>query len=113
MSKVYKCDSCGVVMEDPYSENMKEFYIGADCDMCGVFPMPTKRKQTIHLCDDCYKGLHRIARKDENKADAVEVVRCKDCVYTNEQGTICRYGVGRDTKPNGYCHNGERKGDTE
>ena len=42
--------------------------------------------------------------------DLVEVVRCKDCAYANDDGTICRYGVGRYTKPNGYCHNGERKG---
>jgi hypothetical protein len=42
-------------------------------------------------------------------ADVVEVVRCKGCVYANDDGTICRYSVGRYTKPNNYCSDGERK----
>ena len=44
----------------------------------------------------------------KNKADVVEVVRCKDCVYSNENGTTCHYSVGRDTKPNGFCSDDER-----
>ena len=41
-------------------------------------------------------------------ADVVEVVRCKDCAYANEDGTRCHYGVGRDTEPMGYCHKGAK-----
>lgn len=41
--------------------------------------------------------------------DRVEVVRCKDCVYANDDGTICRYGVGRGVKPEHFCSYGERK----
>lgn len=44
-----------------------------------------------------------------NKADFVEVVRCRDCKYSNENGTICRYGVGRDVKPDHFCGYGEKK----
>lgn len=44
--------------------------------------------------------------------DAMDsIVRCKDCAYANESGTICMYDVGRATKPMGYCDKGERKGD--
>ena len=56
----------------------------------------------IHLptvCSDFFK----------NKADVVEVVRCKDCVYSNEKHTTCHYGVGRYVKPDHFCGYGERK----
>lgn len=46
-------------------------------------------------------------------ADVVEVVRCKDCQYANDCGTICRYGVGRDVKPDHFCGYGERRKDKE
>lgn len=39
----------------------------------------------------------------------VPVVRCKNCIYANDYGTICRYGVGREVKPEHYCSYGERK----
>lgn len=39
----------------------------------------------------------------------VPVVRCKDCVYANDFGTVCHYGVGRDVKPDHYCSYGERR----
>ena len=55
--------------------------------------------------------------------DAVEVVRCKDCIYfeldhwvnINGQPLIIAHeicaaaGGGRKTKPDGYCNMGERK----
>lgn len=43
-----------------------------------------------------------------NKADFVEVVRCKDCIHSKESPMriICqRYG--RDVNENGYCSYGE------
>ena len=47
------------------------------------------------------------------EADVVEVVRCKDCLYANEYGTICHYGVGRDVKPDHFCGDGERRKEKE
>lgn len=41
--------------------------------------------------------------------DVVPVVRCKNCIYANDYGTICRYGVGRQVEPEHYCSYGERK----
>lgn len=46
--------------------------------------------------------------KFKNKADFVEVVRCKDCKHSNDDGTICRYSVGREVEPEHYCSYGER-----
>lgn len=43
-----------------------------------------------------------------SKADFVEV-RCLDCVYSNPDGTICRYNVGRAVEPEHYCSYGERR----
>ena len=46
--------------------------------------------------------------KSAPAADVVEVVRCKDCVHSNRDGTICHRGIGRVTNPMGYCHNGAK-----
>lgn len=75
-----------------------------------------KREAVMKLFDKvgCYLNPKCLQRQKERiesipTADVVEVVRCKNCAYANDDGTICRYGVGRSTKPNGYCHNGERR----
>ena len=46
-------------------------------------------------------------------ADVVEVVRCKDCVYSSCYGQICHYSVGRDVQPEHYCSYGERREENE
>lgn len=68
--KVYRCDSCNKVISDPYTVGMKEFYLGVDdtdyFSLIGIaIPVECKRKIKIHLCDDCFKGLHVIAEKKE------------------------------------------------
>ena len=63
MSKVYKCDSCNRLIENPYTEKMKEFYFGAKFDFGMCFPEKSKQKVKIHLCHDCYKGLRTVAEK--------------------------------------------------
>ena len=45
----------------------------------------------------------------KNKADFVEVVRCKDCIHANDDGTICRHSAGRAVEPEHFCSYGERK----
>jgi hypothetical protein len=42
-------------------------------------------------------------------ADVVEVVRCKGCKYSNEDGTICRYSVGIAVEPEHFCSYGKLK----
>lgn len=34
--RVYKCDSCNKVITDPYTVNMREFYLGFDADCLGL-----------------------------------------------------------------------------
>lgn len=60
--RIYQCDSCKEVIEDPYTVKMKEFYLGVDIDcLIGIkTPIERKRKIKIQLCDNCYKGLHLI-----------------------------------------------------
>ncbi|WP_293969731.1 hypothetical protein [uncultured Ruminococcus sp.] len=54
--RIYQCDSCNKVISDPYTVKMKEFRIGIEIGI----PLASKKKIKIHLCDDCYKGLHLI-----------------------------------------------------
>ena len=50
--RVYKCDSCNKVITDPYTVNMREFYLGFDADCLGLIgiaiPFECKRKIKIH-----------------------------------------------------------------
>lgn len=56
-------------------------------------------------CSDVSKCKHF-----RNKADFVEVVRCKDCIHSKESPMriICQK-YGRDVNEDGYCNYGERK----
>lgn len=68
--RVYQCDCCNKVITNPHSVKMKEFYVGMmDTDSSSgiVIPIDSKRKIKIHLCDDCFKGLHLIAEKKERE----------------------------------------------
>ena len=38
--------------------------------------------------------------------DVIKVVRCINCYFANEDGTICRHGVGKDTEPDNFCKYG-------
>lgn len=60
------------------------------------------------LKDDVSKCKHFA-----NKADFVEVVRCKNCRYADDCGTICHYGVGKAVEPEHFCSYGERREDDE
>jgi hypothetical protein len=50
---------------------MREFYLGFDADCLGLIgiaiPFECKRKIKIHLCDDCFKGLHVIAERKKRE----------------------------------------------
>lgn len=37
------------------------------------------------------------------------ICRCKCCKHSNEDGTICRYGVGRTVEPEHFCGYGTPK----
>lgn len=59
--KVYQCDACGITIKDPYEAKMKEFSVVLDDDFKGTFLVTCKSRVKIHLCEECYRGLHIIA----------------------------------------------------
>lgn len=60
--RIYQCDSCYKIIENPYIVKMREFYVGIDIEYFTRIktPIERKRKIKIQLCDNCYKGLHLI-----------------------------------------------------
>lgn len=78
--KVYKCDSCGKVIENPFKIKMKEFFVGVDFDLTGIFPKKTKLTKRVHICDECYKGLYIIAKRQ-----CLQMVNTKDFLIRNKQ----------------------------
>lgn len=69
--RIYQCDCCKKIIDDPFTVKMKEFYLGFDTDCSSdiVIPIERKKKIKIQLCDDCYKGLHLIAEKRSVKSN--------------------------------------------
>lgn len=72
--RIYQCDSCKKIIDDPFTVKMKEFYLGVDTDcLSGIaIPVESRRRVKIHLCDECFKRLNLIGelvpKKDkENK----------------------------------------------
>lgn len=63
--KTYQCDSCKRVIENPYELKMKEFLFVCEYTEYGVFPQKSKQKTKIHLCDECFNGLSKIAKLKE------------------------------------------------
>lgn len=66
-------------------------------------------------CNDIIKQIKKM--KDEDFVDAVQVVRCKDCMfaYKDKDGELTcdlNYyynGLHQVTRPDSYCSDGERK----
>lgn len=69
MSKVYKCDGCEVMIENPHNVKMKEFYVGTEYDSGMAFPINSTRKVKIHLCEECFKGLKQIGKNLEKRCE--------------------------------------------
>lgn len=78
--KVYKCDSCGVEITNPHKIGMKEFCFSvSNCDIWQVF-MPTKNRKKVHLCEECYRGLYILAKRQD-----LQLVKTNDVLIRNEQ----------------------------
>lgn len=58
--RIYQCDNCKKIIEDPFTVKMKEFYLGVDVLNGAPFPVKSRRRIKIHLCNECYKGLNLI-----------------------------------------------------
>lgn len=65
--KAYICDACGRTIKDRHEQKMKEFFVAAVPDpLGGVYPQETRIRTTVDLCDDCFHGLHKIAKMKED-----------------------------------------------
>ena len=70
-------------------------------------------------CDDMIQGLFPELVKEQHTVDAVEVVRCKDCIHYDAHYQCCDlhssqpniYDSGCDVgmKPNDFCSYGGRR----
>lgn len=62
----YICDSCGQVILEPFKVGMKEFCY---CRSDRFVLSPCKRKTKVHLCENCFKGLNKIASVNIKNCD--------------------------------------------
>ena len=61
--KIYKCDSCGRMIEHPHKQKMKEFVVHMSLEL-GVFvSINLKKRQKIDICEECFDGLKNIAER--------------------------------------------------
>ena len=63
--KTYVCDSCQKTISDPYEANMKEFCYTPEYNGGVFYPVPCKHGIRIHLCEECFRGLNKIAKAVE------------------------------------------------
>ena len=85
-----------------------------DADALGV----GRCSRNLLPADYCagWNGLIRLIEKAPT-VDAVEVVRCRDCIYTRKVygRLVCKYGTcaGCILRDDFFCANGERRGGGE
>ena len=61
--KAYICDVCKAAITDPYSARMREFWFTVSNSDLYQVPVPTKTKEKIHLCSNCFEGFRSIAKE--------------------------------------------------
>lgn len=65
----YRCDSCGLAINDPHSIRMREFsYTGVHTGNC-FRKVPFVYAEKIHLCDTCFHSLRDIAEMAVQKRE--------------------------------------------
>lgn len=95
---------------------LKSWQIGTFIDLgpipsADVVEVDKAQKEIDYWHDKAQSYEQTILKLSLNKADVVEVVRCKDCKWWDNEGDAERcaqkYG-GMWAKPDGYCSYGER-----
>ena len=72
--------------------------------------------ELLLVSDKAYDAVHAVIERINNAptVDAVEVVRCKDCRFFEDEdyyGNCYCEEWGNITNANGYCHDAERRTD--
>lgn len=62
MARVYKCDACGKIIRDPYTQRVKEFKLKKY--ETGYVRIQDNTK--VHLCGVCFHSLRKIATESED-----------------------------------------------
>ena len=88
MARVYVCDSCGKVIENPHSQKMKEFCLTGHYHYGMVLERPLEEKKEINLCDDCFHALHLIA-EGANKKECPNSKTIKVKYLSDEIKKLC------------------------
>ncbi len=65
MSKVYKCDFCGKVVDKKMPIGMIKFKRTCIVDVGGMFAyIPSKRMRIIHMCEDCEVDIQDLMKQN-------------------------------------------------
>lgn len=85
-------------------------YIDADALTDDLLSYAEANKGTYHA--EGFKNAVTVV-EDQPSADVVEIVRCKDCKFYNEDEMMCNdtNGFDRYWKPTDFCSYGERRED--
>lgn len=67
--RAYICDACGKVIADPFEVGMKKFDMLVDESGGALMPVARAKRVTVHLCGDCFHGLHLIAENALREAE--------------------------------------------
>ena len=94
---------------------MRLISVGRVIGKVDEIPMLADKNQAFYEgCRYMKKRVLKILRTSK-AIDAVEVVRCKDCVYFSNEKILCSHdgnmvmNIGKVTYPNDFCSYGERK----
>jgi hypothetical protein len=73
-----------------------------------------QRQEVTELAKQCNMAVselfwHLVAKEVTGIPETI--CRCKDCKHSNEDGTICRYSVGRPVEPEHFCSYGTPRND--
>ncbi len=78
--KVFQCDCCKKIIEDPFEVNFREYYLAAEYTLGAYFPVNSRKREKTDLCVDCYKNLHQVM-KIKDSADVlsqfIEILKSK------------------------------------
>ncbi len=65
----------------------------------------------LRVISDVKDNMLQHLDSTKTTSSPINIVRCRNCCYANDDGTICRYGVGNSVKPDHFCANGELRDD--
>lgn len=82
--KVFQCDCCKKIIEDPYEVNFREYLLEDEYVSGHIFKKKKLKQKSCDLCSDCYKNLHQVM-KIKDSADVItlfaELLKSRYCNF--------------------------------